>query len=374
MATSSTPPLGIFVLWHPFFKEGQEYADLIFSEFKRDVKSPLARGLNIPVYFRYLTPLLEIPFDKFEFTVTVAFIDSAFVLDNDYKEFLVSISQHHGKSLLIPFAIDSTAFNVGLGNANFARLYERTLKKEYVVSIIAHETARHLYELKEVIDPTDRSPKPLKLFISHAKADGLEIARQIKSYIDAQLPLKTFFDTNDISIGYDFTEEIKNNIAAAVVIALHTDQYSSREWCRREILLAKQNNRPIVILNCFQKGESRSFPYMANVLTIHYADIGSTGCQDKHVWEQLITAVLKETLRLKYLELWLEYIGQKKRPGHTLNKESISGYPPELVTVLRKKSKLNGEFIYPDPPLGTEELEILHEFDSTIKFLTPTDL
>ncbi len=91
----------MFVVWHPSFKDGQEYADLIFSEFKRDVKAPLARGMNIPVYFRYLTPLLEIPFDQYEFTVTVALIDSAFVIDNDYKQYLVSISQYQGKSLLI---------------------------------------------------------------------------------------------------------------------------------------------------------------------------------------------------------------------------------------------------------------------------------
>jgi hypothetical protein len=213
----------------------------------------------------------------------------------------------------------------------------------------------------------------LKLFISHAKADGVAIALGIKSYIDSQLPLKTFFDANDIAIAYDFSKEIEKNIEDAAVIAVHTDLYSSREWCRREILLAKIHNRPIVILNCFQNGESRSFPYMANVLTVHYPNISSSNCTETSLWEQLLTAILKEALRLKHNELWLSYVGKLKRPGVSM---SISGYPPELVTVLKKRGSLQGnkEFIYPDPPLGKEELDILKEFDPTITYLTPADL
>lgn len=376
MASSSvSQPLALFVLWHPSFKEGQEYADLIFSEFKRKVEDPLARGMNIPVYYRYSTPLLPIPYNEYELTVVIALIDSSMVNDQVYRDFVANAAAQNENSLLIPIAIESTAFNAGLGYRNFARLYERTNKKKYLISVVAHETLRHLYDLKKVIDPTDQSPKPLKLFISHAKADGVEIARQIKSYVESQLPLKTFFDTNDIAIGYDFSKEIEHNIEDAAVIAVHTDLYSSREWCRREILLAKVNSRPIVILNCFENGESRSFPYMANVLTVHYSNINTSGCPDTSVWEQLLTAVLKEALRLKYVELWLDYIMKLKRPGST-SSLSISGYPPELVTVLKKRATLPGdmEFVYPDPPLGKEELDLLKAFDPTVNYLTPADL
>jgi hypothetical protein len=370
---ATTSPLGIFVVWHPSFKGGDEYANLIFSEFKRNVNDPLSRGMNIPVYFRYVTPLLEIPVDTHQFVVVVALIDSAFVIDDDYKNYLIQISNGNANTLLIPVAIDRTAFNIGLGNVNLARLYEWENKKERLIGVIAHETVRHLYELNERInDQAQHPPAPLKLFISHAKADGLQIASQIKTYVEMSLPLKTFFDANDIAIGYDFSKEIETHIEKAVVIAVHTDLYSSREWCRREILLAKEHNRPIVILNCFQNGESRSFPYMANVLTVHYEVLNGAGCKDANVWSHLITAVLKETLRLRYLELWIAFVNG--RGARQVNADSISGYPPELVTVLKKRNKLKGEFIYPDPPLGAEELAILHEFDPSIKYLTPADL
>ncbi|MBA4055724.1 MAG: hypothetical protein C0490_13495 [Marivirga sp.] len=364
-------PLAIFVLWHPFLKEGLEYAEFIFTELKRDIKDPLARGMNIPVYFRYITPLLKIPFDTYEFVVVVALVDSGFVLDNNYSSYIKDIQGNSRNTLLIPVAIDKTAFNLSLGNANFARLYERENKKEYLMSVIAHETARHLYRLKEVIDPTSAPPAPLRLFISHAKVDGVDIARQIKAYVEGNLPLKTFFDANDIAIAYDFSKEIERYIEKAVVVAVHTDLYASREWCRKEILLAKEHNRPIVILNCFNNGESRSFPYMANVLTVHYASVSGPVCGDSSVWSSLITAVLKETVRLRYLELWIFYMSQKRNTP--IDPDSISAYPPELVTVLRKRSRLNGVFLYPDPPLGTEELDILRQFEN-IRYITPTDL
>jgi hypothetical protein len=365
MTTSNNlPPLGIFVVWHPSFKNGREYADHIYSELKRNASQPLSRGMNIPVFYRYRKPLLAIPFSDFEFTFTIALIDSNFVLDREYRDLLQEVHQQKNGSRLIPVAIDTTAFNAGLEFTNQARLYEKSDKKESLITIVAHEVLRHISS--SPISNIEEPPKPLKLFISHAKADGLEIALQIKAYVERELPLKTFFDANDIVINYDFSKEISRNIDDAVVIAVHSDLYSTREWCRREILLAKEKNRPIVILNCFKNGESRSFPYMANVLTVHYSNI--------IVWEQLMTAVLKETLRLKYLTMWIAYVANLRRPGQPVNQESISGYPPELVTVLRKKNVLHNEFIYPDPPLGQEELDILKSLEPTINYLTPTSL
>src|SRR5688572_14648978 len=101
------PPLGVFVLWHPEFSEGQDYANLVFTEFKRNVNDPLSRGMNIPVFFRYATPLLEIPVDDYAFTVVIAFVDNDFVLDLHYKNFLMKLDQRQEKKLLIlPFAIE----------------------------------------------------------------------------------------------------------------------------------------------------------------------------------------------------------------------------------------------------------------------------
>lgn len=366
-------PLAIFVAWHPDLQDGEDLANLVFREFKRNVTEPLARGMNIPVFFRYTSPLLDIP-DEYEFTVVVALIDSSFKLDSEYRDFLQQCSKRSSKKfLLIPCAWERNVLDIPLHNKNFARFYDRTKPREYLVEVIAHEAARHLYGFERIsASQLVAPPPPLKLFISHAKADGVTIASSIKAYVEKSHALKTFFDANDIAIGYDFSDEIERHIQDAVIIAIHTDLYSTREWCRREVLLAKQHNRPIVVLNCLHQGESRSFPYMANVLTVHFPSLGLAEFDDTETWGRLLSAVLKETLRLKYLELWIAFVIQQK--GILVNKHSISAYPPELVTVLTKMSTLNNQFIYPDPPLGSEELALLSMLNPAIRYQTPSAL
>jgi hypothetical protein len=48
-----------------------------------------------------------------------------------------------------------------------------------------------------------------------------------------------FIDTNDLTGGELFTEELEAEIADATLLAIHTDAYSSRPFCRWEVLRAK---------------------------------------------------------------------------------------------------------------------------------------
>ena len=55
---------------------------------------------------------------------------------------------------------------------------------------------------------------------------------------------------------------------------------------------------------------------------------------------------------------------------------SILSSPPELfnfidINNIKKKANKKIVVLYPDPPLGIEELNILNELDDSIKFLTP---
>jgi hypothetical protein len=357
------PPLALYVLWHHSFSEGEQYANRIFTDFKRNAGDPLSRGINIPVFFRSHEELKEIPADH-EQVVVIALVDAKFVNDSSYRQFLEGLAKRTDIHV-IPAALSTSSFNVGIPKINFIRLFDKDNKYEYLVGVLAHEIARHLYQLPKQRDP-GKSPAPLRLFISHAKIDGLDVATRIKKFTEEYLPLKTFFDANDITVGYDFESEIEDYIKEAVVIAVQTDKYSSREWCRREILLAKKSNRPIVILNCLKEGETRSFPYMANVLTVHFLPM------DETVWMRLMAAVMKETLRLKYQDKWIEYIlGAKNQDAEH---DFVSSYPPELVTALYLVDGKEKRFIYPDPPLGTEEMELLARLDGKIKYVTANDL
>ena len=57
----------------------------------------------------------------------------------------------------------------------------------------------------------------------------------------------------------------------------------------------------------------------------------------------------------------------------------VLAYPPELLTALAFRSAdaaadTGNLVLYPDPPLGTEELAVLAELDPNLRPVTPTAL
>ena len=85
----------------------------------------------------------------------------------------------------------------------------------------------------------------MRLFISHAKQDGLTLAEEFKATLES-MPASRFFDSVDIAPGYDFASEIVEGVKDSILLAILSDAYSSRPWCRREVLTAKRFQRPMV--------------------------------------------------------------------------------------------------------------------------------
>lgn len=109
--------LVLYVVWHPQFRDGQVYAEQLYSRFTRDIQRPISRGTGIPVFFR-ATPLPgrdvppEIVTDCAQHSAVIVLVDNGMVNSepwNDYLEdlwkqmkdtqcphrlYLVSITQH----------------------------------------------------------------------------------------------------------------------------------------------------------------------------------------------------------------------------------------------------------------------------------------
>lgn len=89
----------------------------------------------------------------------------------------------------------------------------------------------------------------------------------------------------------------------------------------------------------------------------------------------VVSALLGEVLRNRYFPLRVKAIGRHHPLG---DPHQVLAYPPELLTVLayradlRDKGEQLGRYIYPDPPLGSEELEFLRELDPNVEPITPT--
>jgi hypothetical protein len=189
---------------------------------------------------------------------------------------------------------------------------------------------------------TDEDAPPVTIFLSHAKIDvGKQpgVVNSLLEYLKANQPEKTWFDSGDIASGSRFAKAIEDGVADSALLAVVTDAYSSRSWCRREILFAKRHQRPFVIVDALREREIRRFPYAGNAPVLRWRDDP----------RDVVDSLLRETLRHAYAE---EMLRQRARPG-----DDILPSGPELVTIVhRDKAK---PVLYPDPPLGSEELAVL---------------
>lgn len=369
-----SPILQIFIVVHPKSPEKLNFFRSLFSFFNRDINNPLSRGLGIPVFcwsplLNANTNLNSINYDGSNHTIIIALIDYKMVNDDAWSKYLTdlcnAIKENHNHKF-IPVALDKTALKIkgGITKLNFIKIDDGPKKnRENYLKIRLSNEITNILNKENVKNNND---KQIKLFLSYAKIDGSDIVKKFRDAIHKTTPLKVFFDDLDIPAGTDFEEFIKKSVLNSCLIAFQTDNYASREWCRREILLSKDYECPIIIVNCLKKGEDRVFPYMGNVPNVRW-NLKSQSISD------ILNLALREILRNLYnkqlLEEYLKYWNDDTK--------SLKWYrSPEILTCIQLRSKVNigeyNKFIFPDPPLGIEEIKLLKKSLPSILFMTPT--
>ena len=96
----------------------------------------------------------------------------------------------------------------------------------------------------------------LRFFISHAKTDGLAMAKsligvlhQLQEAAGSAAGFEYFYDAEHIPRG-SFWQDVLNAAARrSILIALRSEAYESRYWCRREFLRAESHGMPIVAVD-----------------------------------------------------------------------------------------------------------------------------
>jgi hypothetical protein len=389
-------PLNIYVVWHPDFKEGQNYADLIYKTFNRDTEFVLARNLNIPVFYRSAPSQnsnvpISIPYQEADRNAIIALIDDEFFLSDGWDTYLrteiLDKIENNENYRLYPIAISKRAYKVeedklsrlqfikadGIVNDNKEK--ELTLRWRQIRSRLLHDLSRLMYKIDSVSDTAELTQKegfnakpkpPVSLFLSHAKADGVELAKKLKAYIQEEHQMDTFFDANQIAAAYRFDHQILNQFNEnTAIIAVLTDKYATREWCKLEISTAKRKKCPLVVVHNLERGEIRSFPYIGNVPSLLWND----NLQD--IIDLTLIQVLYARFASIYLEKHVQLFQLDKRYQCILFVN-----PPELFNQLDIKQEDNadkktGLVIYPDPPLSGEEFTILKEVLKKVEFTTP---
>lgn len=376
-------PLSIYVLWHPEFKEGTNYAESIYNTFSGENGNVTHAKYDIPVHYRTLPfkneTFAKIPFSESKKNALVILVDEYMFNDSNWTQAIDDLLKSKpANTRIYPVSFSNYAFDLNPEHltptqfiktnqkdpitGNEIEVNDRIIKYRLLESI-----AKLLFNVKDTYDSQKDSDPPIRLFISHAKEDGEVLAMKFRDYIYSKTKLKAFFDANDIADGHQFEQEIKKHIDHSAFVLFNTDEYANREWCRKEIIIAKRYRCPIIGVMDIKKGEQRSFPYSGNFPTIIWNDN----------FEEIINLVLSQVISDKYNELYLKSIVQMyelERRYSCL----VLPKAPELFNYIdienfkKEEENMNSLIVlYPDPPIGIEEVSLLNDVDREIKFITP---
>ena len=372
MSNIFTPPLALHFIWHPSDQESvQPILDAVQSYLARDVDRPFSRGLNIPLFFYSSASPNAVPEDS---PISIAKRDIVFILTSKntsgrqiWQTYFDQIAIFNSLCAL-PIALDKLGLQHGnsgrLANLNFIRAYsfEGEYREQALLVRIAHEIYR--YGFVE-IDPAHHGKNSsIKLFLSHAKSGntGRLHAEAIYRYIDST-NMSRFFDATEISPGFKFNEEIIEHIQDSTLVAIGSDDYSSRYWCQREILCAKEHQRPILAVDCLDEYEDRIFPAGSNVPCVHVT--ANTPLSEKDII-RILNAALLETIRHEHTQTALAEYQQQG----WISKDCITlPRPPEIRQIAKAKQQGKTQVCYPEPALYMEEADWLAYFE--VEAFTP---
>ncbi len=358
MSNKYASPLAINFVWN--FSDSDVVTpiiDVVRKSFARDKDKPFSRGLNIPIFYFSSQNSNEIPKEaphaQAKKNITFIFTSVNTIGREKWKKYLESFPRLPNTSI-VPIAIDKH----GLGHAgsltsrNCIRVYDWPAdnKDLHAIVSLAHEIYR--YGCLSINPDDTGKNSSITIFLSHAKAGdtGRLHAEEIKRFID-NTNMNHFFDSFEISPGFPFDQEIEKNVQKSTLVAIESDAYSSRYWCQREILCAKQHNRPIIVVNSLNDYEDRIFPAASNVPCVHVSSDSPISQRD--ILRILSTAIL-ETVRHCHSIQCLKFY---KEIGWVGSDCELSARPPEIRQAIKSKSSNQKKICYPEPPIYADEAD-----------------
>lgn len=363
MTPEYQPTLAVHCVWHRDFAEGERYGKALFAHLFEDPADLGSHGLRIPVRV-WQSPVADQSLRDAERSTVVVLVDDAALADQDWIADIEQIYENlRDGDAMLPVALSTLATGIpsSISELNFVRLdgLDPDLRIPKFLNRVTHTLCRLLSD----------KPDPVKVFLSHAKTDGVPITQKVRQFLQDGSGVQNFFDAQDIPEGARWMDVIHEAAAQRnVLLAVRTDGYASREWCRTEVLDAKLSGSAMVVLDALEAMEARGFPYLGNAPSVRWRDDHT-----KLSMEELLGVLLKQTLRFRYFPVRIDDICRRyglEPPPHILPA------PPELLTVLRTRSGSgkNKRLVYPDPPLGTEELALVSEFAPDLEPVTPTTM
>ena len=351
-------PLAIYLVYHSNYNDSEKVFSELYKLFCRDVRSSLSDGLDIPVYYVTNENGYEVDFDRADRTCVILCSDSNLVMDK--VNIMHKINEWHkledfeNRIMLCPIKLCNFAFDI-----------LPIVNQEQCIILTGDSIWEHWSEFQtKIFDCLIRfihgRYQKAQIFVSHSKRDkdkiGEKRAKELVNFLTNETTLDAFFDIKDIIPGNRFDKQINEGVKNALLIILYTNTYSDREWCRRELIAAKDNNVPTIVVLMTDGVVKRTFPYVGNVPSIAFQED----------WREPINLLLRTALNEYHEELLLNMITKGDANVHVIT------CPPELYNI-RCLPNEKQKVLYPEPPLGQEELTILKQVHKNVDFVTPME-
>lgn len=408
MKPRTTVPIPeVYVLWHPRCQFGEHLARRIHvwlrpgnglgpQVFYRSLPAPDAHPAGLPPPLPGESRQSNVSKSSRGHIVNLQLVlvlaDENMVADPTWRYWLAQLalapSALGHRRLLVPVALDSTAFNLPppLCELNFLRPSGLPVAangsdgaREVVVRSLLKQLTEALCHV--LLGQDDDSPvsaglmgrgsaPKIKLFLSHAKADGTTPAKKIRDYIYSQTQLAAFYDENDIPYGSVFARVLQSNLDlddTAALIAVRSARYASRPWCRRELSLFRRPVKiepngsgdperwrlnPTLVVDALEDAhQAPGIPELGNTSAIRW----SATAADQE--EQIVTTVLRDVLLAAFHSSMGRLVSRDPS-------DVVINWLPDPTTLLqipRVRENVELRIYYPGRGLSGLELDVLDE-------------
>ena len=351
-------PLSVHVVYNERSENCANIYSAIYKLLCRDSRDPFSDGLDIPVYPVITSddyPIQPVHTERSKRNFVLLLIDEAMYRSEQSRKYVADLVEleRSGEIVIYPVSLCKYAFEFN-NDLQFKQFI--SLKSTSVLDNWEEFKTRLFDALIRFI--ADKGNNKVRIFISHSKKDKDNIgevrAKQLRDYLRSETKLDSFFDVNDIMDGDRFDKQIEEGVDDALLLILFSSTYSSREWCRREALRAKEKSVPSVAVFLINKDIDRIYPYIGNMPSACYTDD----------WRPIVNLLLRTALDQYNEKLLLGEIASGD------DETQVLPYPPEAYSFSILDST-NQCVLYPEPPLGEEELTVLNKIQPNTKFVTP---
>ncbi|MDP9119824.1 MAG: toll/interleukin-1 receptor domain-containing protein [Acidobacteriota bacterium] len=226
-----------------------------------DVASAVPLGSDIQFQSFLAPPLVPAKagayLDEALHTLLVILVDDALLADAPFLDWLVAAAADpgmiDGRHQFLAVAPGSetrerwTHARAQFGRfqaLEFSSLGEEAERLEWLALRVLHD-GLHLMAMGEGLAKGWK----ICLFVSHAKRDGLSLAKSLVNLLGAVPWLGSFYDARDLSSYRPWEVQLEDAVASSVLVSLRTDIYDHRPYCQKEIRWAEEYGAPMVLVD-----------------------------------------------------------------------------------------------------------------------------